>query len=204
MIQPGNTEADRAAADRLDVFLERLDRVGLEDLRLISLPLPDPDERAAALAKVDAAAQAAGLGPLVAEARRRTQDAIVRAYARHQYEPTWAGLNWGRSLGTTRDRLGLALAAEDAAVAAVVGDLLDDDTAAALSERFDHAAGMAGSTGTSSLSVTKPDGIAWLVWALLVGAFVLVPFAYVGTGPAIAGLAVVALAAFVAWRGRPA
>ena len=86
---------------------------------------------------------------MVDEARARTRAAIERAYARHQYEPTWAGLNWGRSMGTTRDRLGLTLAAEDAAVAAVMRDLLDDDTVAVLGEPFEHAAGMAGSTARS-------------------------------------------------------
>ena len=196
------TETDRAAG-RLDDFLAGLDRVGLEDLRLLSLPLPDPDERAAVLADVDRIAVEAGRKPQVDEARRRTREAIERAYARHQYEPTWAGLNWGRSLGTTNDRLGLALAAEDAAVAAVIGDLLDEDTVAALSEPFERAAGMAGSTGSPSLSLTRPNRIGWLVWAVLAAAIAFVLLAYVGTTFAIVGFALIGVAGLLAWR-RPA
>jgi hypothetical protein len=195
---------DRAAADRLNAFLDRLDHVGLEDLRLVALPVPDPEERAALLAEIDRAADEGGRGPLVDEARKRTRAAIERAYARHQYEPTWAGLNWGRSLGTTSDRLGLAIAAEDAAVAAVMDDLLDEDTTAALAEPFEHAAGMSGSTTTPSLSLSKPNPIGWLVWILLAAAAVLVVASYlVGIWLAVAGLALIAIVAFTSWR-RPA
>ncbi|HET9347386.1 MAG TPA: hypothetical protein VFO05_16960 [Candidatus Limnocylindrales bacterium] len=187
------TETDRAAG-RLDAFLVRLDRVGLEDLRLLSLPLPDRDQRAALLAEVDRIAIDAGRKEQVDEARRRTRDAIERAYARHQYEPTWAGLNWGRSLGTTRDRLGLTVAAEDAAVAAVMSDLLDADTAAELTEPFEHAAGMAGSTSTPSLSLRRDNRVGWVVWFLLAAAAVGVILNYtVGMGFAIVVLAFVAV-----------
>jgi hypothetical protein len=187
------TETDPAAG-RLDAFLERLDRVGLEDLRLLSLPLPDREERTALLADVDRLADEAGRKSLVDVARRRTREAIERAYARHQYEPTWAGLNWGRSLGTTNDRIGLTVAAEDAAVAAVLGDVLDEDTAAALTEPFELAAGMAGSTATPSLSLTTPDRLGWVVWFLLAAAAVGVILSYaLGFGIAILVLGFVAV-----------
>jgi hypothetical protein len=185
------------AAKRLDAFLERLDRVGLEDLRLVSLPLPDAGEHAGLLADVDRIATDAGRKALLDDSRRRARLAIERAYARHQYEPTWAGLNWGRSLGTTTDRLGLVLAAEDAAVAAVMADLLDEGTAAALSEPFERAAGMAGSTATPSLSLAKPDRVGWLVWGVLVAAAILgIVLNYaVGLGLAVLIAAVVAATA---------
>jgi hypothetical protein len=161
---------DNAAADRLEAFLARLDRLGLEDLRLLALPLPDPTERGALLTEVDRVATEAQRGNLVEEGRRRSREAIFRAYDRHQYDPTWAGLNWGRSLGTSRDRLGLVLAAEDAAVAAVLSDLLDEDTVITLTEPFERAAGMAGSTTTPSLSLDRsgPVGLlARIVYALM-------------------------------------
>ena len=120
------TELDQAT-DRLEVFLARLDRLALEDLRLVALPLPAPDERAAMLDPVRRAAAEAGRTVLVEDARRRAREAVMIAYNRHQYDPTWAGLNWGRSLGTTKDRLGLVVAAEDAAISAVMSDLLDEE-----------------------------------------------------------------------------
>jgi hypothetical protein len=154
---------DDAAANRLDAFLDRLDRLALEDLRLLALPLPDPAVRAAVLDEVNRAAATAGRTALVDDARRRSRDAIVTAYDRHLYDPTWAGLNWGRSLGTAKDRLGLTLAAEDAAVAAVMSDLLDEDLVESLAEGFEHAAGMSGATTTPSLSLDRPGAQGWLV-----------------------------------------
>jgi hypothetical protein len=153
---------DDAAADRLETFLARLDRLGLEDLRLLALPLPDPTERAALLSEVDRVAAEVNRSKLVEEGRLRSRETMFRAYNRHQYDPTWAGLNWGRSLGTARDRLGLVLAAEDAAVATVLRDLLDEDTVITLTEPFERAAGMAGSTTTPSLSLDRPGPIGWL------------------------------------------
>ena len=82
------------AADRLEAFLARLDRLALEDLRLVALPPPDPEERAAMLEVVRGAATEAGRTPLVEEARSRAREAVMIAYNRHQYDPTWAGLNW--------------------------------------------------------------------------------------------------------------
>lgn len=154
---PAVTTLDDQARDRLDAFLARLERLELEDLRLLSLPLPDPDQRAELLADLDRAANAVGRRALVEDARSAARDATVRAYTNHQYDPTWVALNWARSLGTTKDRLGLILAAQDAAVAAVLSDVLDDDLVADLSEPFEHAAGMAGSTISPSLAVWRHD-----------------------------------------------
>lgn len=159
---------DDAAANRLDAFLARLDRLALEDLRLLALPLPDPAVRAAVLDEVNRAAATAGRTALVDEARRRARDAIVTAYDRHLYDPTWAGLNWGRSLGTAKDRLGLTLAAEDAAVAVVLSDVLDEDLVESLAEGFEHAAGMSGATTTPSLSLDRPGPQGWLLRTVFV------------------------------------
>ena len=135
---------------------------GLEDLRPLA-PTPDRTrERRAHLAEIDRVAARGRVDGRWSTRRAEDPGRDGPAYARHQYEPTWAGLNWGRSLGTTSDRLGLTLAAEDAAAAAVMGDLLDEDTSAALSEPFEHAAGMSGSTTTPSLSLAKPNRIGWL------------------------------------------
>ena len=44
-------------------------------------------------------------------------------YDRNMYQPTWAGLNWGRSLGTIEDRVAVAAAVEDAAIGTVATDV---------------------------------------------------------------------------------
>lgn len=187
---------DHAAADRLDAFLARLDRLALEDLRLLALPLPDPVVRAAVLDEVNRTAATAGRTGLVDEARRRARDAIVIAYDRHMYDPTWAGLNWGRSLGTAKDRLGLTVAAEDAAVAAVMSDVLDEDLVESLAEGFEHAAGMSGATTTPSLSLDRPGAQGWLVRIV----FVAMAIAAIGVA-FVVGVAQLAVGLVVAIAG---
>jgi hypothetical protein len=187
---------DEAAADRLDAFLARLDRLALEDLRLLALPLPDPVVRAAVLDEVNRTAATAGRTGLVDEARRRARDAIVIAYDRHMYDPTWAGLNWGRSLGTAKDRLGLTVAAEDAAVAAVMSDVLDEDLVESLAEGFEHAAGMSGATTTPSLSFDRPGAQGWLVRIV----FVAMAIAAIGVA-FVVGVAQLAVGLVVAIAG---
>jgi hypothetical protein len=187
---------DEAAADRLDAFLARLDRLALEDLRLLALPLPDPVVRAAVLDEVNRTAATAGRTGLVDEARRRARDAIVIAYDRHMYDPTWAGLNWGRSLGTAKDRLGLTVAAEDAAVAAVMSDVLDEDLVESLAEGFEHAAGMSGATTTPSLSLDRPGAQGWLVRIV----FVAMAIAAIGVA-FVVGVAQLAVGLVVAIAG---
>jgi hypothetical protein len=133
-----------APDDRLTAFLERIARLSVDDLVVLALPEPDPDERAALLARAEAAAQGAGRLDAFRTAPRRARDAVFRAFAARAYDPTWFGLNWGRSLGRAEDRARLIAAVEDAAVAAVVADLLPDDELAALREPFELAASMTG------------------------------------------------------------
>ena len=181
------------AANRLEAFIARLERLDLEDLRLLALPLPDPRERAALLENVDRVAAEAGRMALVDDARQRARDAVVSAYDRHAYDPTWTGLTWGRSLGTTKDRLGLVVAAEDAAVAAVMDDVLDEDLVATLTEPFEHAAGMAGSTTTPSLSLDRPGPQGWVV-RMVFGVMLVVAALVIGAAEAAAGLIAAILA----------
>jgi hypothetical protein len=187
-------------AERLKAFLVRLDHLALEDMRLLSLPLPDPVLRAAVLDEVRRAAATAGRTALVDEARLRARDAMVIAYSRHQYDPTWAGLNWGRSLGTAKDRLGLTLAAEDAAVAAVMSDVLDEDLVESLAEGFERAAGMSGATTTPSLSLDRPGPQGWLVRIVFVTMTIAALGVALATG--VAQLAIGLIAGILGGRRR--
>src|SRR6185295_17265522 len=89
----------------------------------------------------DAAALAAGRLDELDEAADRANEAIVRALSGRSYDPTWFGLNWGRTLGRVEDRAQLIGAVEDAAIAAVVADLVPS-TADALAAPFERLAGM--------------------------------------------------------------
>jgi hypothetical protein len=130
----------------LDGFLAELERTSVDDLSVVALPEPDPDERTALLQRaVDVAAAA---GPdrreALATAPARARERLFRAYAFRAYEPTWFGLNWGRSLGRAEDRARLIAAVEDAAVAAAVADLLSEEDVAALREPYEIARSMRG------------------------------------------------------------
>ena len=128
-------------SDRIDAFLARLERLSIDDLQVLVPPAADPVERDAVLDRVEGAAGAAGRLDELDEAADRARSAIVGALSFRGYDPTFFGLNWGRSWARSPDRMVLIEAVEDAAMAAVVADLLPDD-AAALAERFEVVASM--------------------------------------------------------------
>ena len=140
------TDHNRAGTDvdRVGAFLGALERLTVDDLAVLALPEPDPDERTALLARAITAAEEAGRLDEVRAAPGRAREVIVNAFAFRAYDPTWFGLNWGRSLGRADDRARLLAAVEDAAIAAVVADLLPEDEVAALREPFERVASMAG------------------------------------------------------------
>jgi hypothetical protein len=139
------TSSPAASPDgALDAYLAELERLSVDDLSMVALPEPDPDERAALLQKAVDSAAAAGRREALAGAPGRAREKLFRAYAFRAYEPTWFGLNWGRSLGRADDRARLIAAVEDAAVAAVVADLLPEEDVAALREPYDIARSMKG------------------------------------------------------------
>jgi hypothetical protein len=186
------------ASDPLASFLRELGRLSVDDLAMVALPEPDPDERAGLLQRAVDAAGAAGRREALAVAPGRARDALFRSYSRRGYDPTWFGLNWGRSLGRADDRARLVAAVEDAAVASIVADLLSADDIAALREPFEIAASMAGAgpdtnSGTQGSLRGRP---------LAIAAFVIGVFMAIVTGAfAIAG-AVLAAAAILT-RARP-
>lgn len=108
---------------RVERFLEELDHLGIEDVALVSLPHDGAGERTPEREAAAAACVAAGLGALLDETREKARNRIIRMYDRNLYQPTWAGLNWGRSLGTVEDRVAVAAAVEDAAIGTVAMDV---------------------------------------------------------------------------------
>jgi hypothetical protein len=195
------------ARARLDAFLDRLLHLSIEDLRLVALPPPDPEQRAELLAAVDRAARATNRSDLVELARTKVGVQLDEAFDRHGYDATWVGLNWGVSLGPTRDRVALGLAAQDAAVAAVLQDALPEDVLADLTEPFDLAAGMAGSTttlsGALSGDVHRDARPAWLVFALAVALVAVGALGYAAGAELFLVVLIVLTAAGIVWVARP-
>jgi hypothetical protein len=147
------------SADRLDAFLHELDRTSLADLEVLALPEPDPDQRAALLARMAEAAAAAGPDgvPDLEGTRAAVRELMLQRLSRDMYQPTWAGLNWSSSPMRIEDRTRLIVAVEDAAVAALLEDRLEPDDVAALREPFEIASSMhgAGTTGVPDLSGSR-------------------------------------------------
>jgi hypothetical protein len=182
--------------DRIAAFLDRLAHLSVDDLGVIALPGPDPDQRATLLARADAAAAAAGRDDELREAIARTRAALVDAFSSRGLDPTWFGLNWGRSLGRAEDRARLLATAEDAAVAEVVADLLPAEDVEALREPFDLVASMAGTAPAVSPSVGRS--------APRKAAVVAVWMAGLLSGATVAGAgAAAAIATLVRRRPRP-
>jgi hypothetical protein len=130
-------ESGRRLADaraRVERFLAELDHVGIEDVALVSLPAADVAARASARSTAVTAAGAAGLGPYLTKTREDVRARVIRMYDRNMYQPTWAGLNFGRSLGTIEDRVAVAAAFEDAAIGTVAMDVVSADVTEELAE----------------------------------------------------------------------
>jgi hypothetical protein len=154
--------------DRIDGFLERLDRLSVDDLEVLAIePLPST-EHDRLLDEADAAATAAGRLDELDDAADLAHDSIVRSLSSRGYDPTWFGLNWGRTLTRVGDRAELILAVEDAAIAAVVADLAPD-TADELAARFERLAGMRGSSWAENPEASdrrNPVRVLWVVAAI--------------------------------------
>ena len=143
--------------DRTAAFLETLSRLSVDDLAVLALPEPDPDERTDLLARAITVAEEAGRLDEVRAAPGRARAVIVQGFSFRAYEPTWFGLNWGRSLGRADDRARLLAAVEDAAIAAVVADLLSEDDVAALREPFERIASMGGTAPAANPLIQGPN-----------------------------------------------
>jgi hypothetical protein len=150
---------------RIDAFLDGLRRLNVDDLLVLSVEPMDRAVHDRLLDEADAAAVAAGRRDELAEAADRARDQVVRAIAFRGYEPTWFGLNWGRSLGRADDRAALIGAVEDAAIASVVADLAPD-TADALRAPFELVVSMAGSSPLTNPSSTTHRNTVRVVWVL--------------------------------------
>lgn len=136
MTSSGGNDGAAAATARVEAFAAELDRLGLEDLGQIVVSATDP-ARDAARDEAERAADVAGLGALLAAARIRVRDHVLRIYGEGLYRPTMVGLNWGLSEGRTQDRVAAILAAQDAVTAAVAEPWLSEAAFVALTGPFE-------------------------------------------------------------------
>jgi hypothetical protein len=172
---PGTT----AARARVAAFLEAMTRI---ELQVVVVAPPDAT-RLAARRRARDAAITAGRRTLLDDAVRVARDTTVRSFARSAFSGTWAFTEMAASVTTAADRVAAAAAFEEAVMAAVVEDLVDDvtlDTLRATSEQFGRLAGMP-APGSISAFGSPATGIQGPIQLALVFAFALL-LAVVGLG----------------------
>jgi hypothetical protein len=139
-----------AAAARMRVagLLEELARI---ELNVIVVARPDAT-REAARDRAREAAIAAGRGQLLDEAIVAVREAVLRTFARAGYSGTWAVTDMAVSVVRADDRVATAAAFEEAAMAEIVEDLVDEDTLDVLQSTAIQLRDMAGLPSPGSLS----------------------------------------------------
>ena len=182
MTDRGAGGAPHAAERRLEAFAASLEQIGVEDFRQVALTdALGPDRE---LLRIEAAriATEAGLEVLAIDARREAEEYVLRMYPGGGYRPTWFALNWGLSLGPTRDRVAAVIAVQDAATAAVIEPFALPELVAALRAPFEtvalarpasRATPFAGGHGAESRSLATISSVGVVVIALAVALLVI-------------------------------
>ena len=190
---------DEAAIARVEAVLEQLEHV---DLQVIVVAPPDA-ERVAARERARAAAEAAGRSALFDETVSTVREGVLRAYARGAYSGTWAVNDWSMSVTNAGDRLAAAAAFEEAAIAAVVEDLVEEETLAVLratTVELDLAAGIPSPGALSSLMDQRRRGGSQRVGRVVLGAGIaLASLGFLAIGAWIGAFILVGGAAAAAW-----
>jgi hypothetical protein len=148
-----DTGAAAAARKRVADLLEQLNRV---ELQVVVVAPPDAT-RMAARDRARAAASVAGRSPLVSEATAAAREIALNAFARAGFSGTWAATDMAVSVATAGDRVAAASAFEEAALGAVVEDLVDDETLGILRATAGELIDLTGIPAPGSLSTfTSP------------------------------------------------
>ena len=137
-----------AAQDRLDVLFDRLARV---QLQIVVVDPPDA-RRLAARDRATSAAIVGGRHALLDEATAGAREIALRGYARSGFSGTWALTDMAMSVATPAYRFAAASVLEEAAMAAVVEDLVDGETLRVLRSTVDRLADLTGLPPPGSLS----------------------------------------------------
>ena len=185
-----------AARARVDAVLERLRRV---DLQVVVVAPPDATRRAAR-DRARVAATRADRATLFDDAVAATREATLRAFARGGFSGTWAATEMSASIANAGDRVAAAAAFEEAAMAAVVEDLVDDDTIdelRATANELDRSRGIPVPGALSALTAPAGGRAQGPRQVVALAALVLVSLVLVGTFGLVAGLAAFAVGAAI-------
>ena len=119
--------ADDAARGRVDRFLVEVSKLPAERLRLFAVAPADVERHRRVVDGVEAAAIERGAWDSLAEILADVNNWVLRRYADRGYDPTFFGLNWGRSPGTAQDRAIVAGSLREAVTAIVLAPVISAD-----------------------------------------------------------------------------
>jgi len=137
-----------AARARVAALLDTLSRI---DLQVVVVGRPD-QTRLEARDKATEAAILAGRSALLYETTAAVREAVLRMFARAGFSGTWAVTDMAVSVTRADDRVAAAAAFEEAAMAAVVDDLVDEKTLAILRSSAGELTSLTGIPAPGSLS----------------------------------------------------
>jgi hypothetical protein len=130
--RPEAERDDPRVVARVEAFFARLDRLGNDGVGQAPVPAADRARRDEVRDAATAAAIAARRGHLLEDSRSAAREVALRRFGSRVFRTTWVGLNWGQSLGTVEDRVAIAEIFDDAAMGAVVADIVQPEIAADL------------------------------------------------------------------------
>ncbi len=130
-----------AARKRLQRFAARLERAPIDEIRMLGARPLEPESHDLARADAEAAARAAGLGDLVAEAQDAMTTWLSRWLGDQYSEPSLYGLPWQRDSLGPEDRARVVVSLRDATLALVAADLVREETFDELLGPFAELAG---------------------------------------------------------------
>lgn len=145
---PGMDDGLTGAVARVEALRDQLSRIELQ----VVVVAPPGAVRRAARERATETALASGRGQLLDETLADVRETTLRAFARASFSGTWAASQMAVSVASARDRVAAVAAFEEAAIAAVTEDLVDDEALDILRATADHLLGMTGMPVPMALS----------------------------------------------------
>jgi hypothetical protein len=186
----------------VDALLERLARVDLQ----VAVVTPPDSTRLAARQRAEDAAITHGRKLVFDEATAAAREMTLRAFARYGFHGTWALTDMGVSVANARDRVSAAAAFEEAAMAAVVEDIVDDETVDVLRATTERLGEFTGLLPSGSIAAIGRPGntVGGPLAVALLGVSVVVLFLLgLGTASLVTLALAIALLAALVRRRRP-
>ena len=154
-----------AARARVAALLDALSRI---DLQVVVVAKPD-QTRLQARDRATEAAIIAGRSALLYETTAAVRETVMGMFARAGFSGTWAVTEMSVSVARADDRVAAAAALEEAAMAEVVEDLVDEKTLAILRSTAGELAGLKGIPSPGSLAaIATPASAVTGPWSMII------------------------------------